>query len=287
MVSTAALRRSYPEFITRWPTADSPPRCNFRSAVTVVFLAAAPDYPAGVVVLRVHPATVQIWRVVAAVQLAYRYPFTAKAGGTLRCRRITGGTGTTLHAHGIAKDDNPARNRYRRRVGVIQWGRETDMPRAMVRAIEALKLTNGLHPIEWGGRWWNVKDPMHFEVDVLQSRLSPVNLATLPAGAWRRYLAFEATHHQPTDGSQEDDVELIKDLQKMLKTAGATDYDNKVLVVDGVWGKRTESAFVAGLKLGGAATGTVDAAARKTANDALAAANRSNGILAKLAGVFD
>lgn len=275
MASTAQLRRSYPEFITRWPTATTTPRCDFSSAARVVYLAAG-AYRAGFVLLAVHPATRQVWRAHAAIMLHYGYPFRETAGGTLSCRNITGGTGTTLHAHGCACDHNPSKNRYRRRRGVIRWGRETDMPAAMVRAIEAVKLTNGLHPLEWGGRWWNIKDPMHFQIDVLQSRLAPVNLATLPTGAWSRYLEFERSRDP---GSE---VELVENLQTMLNKAGARDLDGKPLTVDGLWGPRTESAFIAGLKLGAAGGSGVDPAARQTAGDALAAARQANGTLAKI-----
>ncbi len=274
MATTAKLRRSWPEFITRWPTATAEPRCDFSPAVGVVFPAGGPAYPAGFIILRVHPAARQAFRTLAAVMLHFGYQFREPAGGTLSCRRITAGAGTTLHAHGIADDHNPSKNRYRHRVGVIQWGRDTDMPRAMVGAIEAIKLTNGLHPWEWGGRWWNIKDPMHYQLEVLQTRMAPVNLATLPTHSWTQYLGFETRYQKGTD------VELIKRLQTMLNKAGARDYQGKVLVVDGLWGTRTESAFIAGLKLG--TGGTVDAAARKTANDALAAANRANGMLTKI-----
>lgn len=190
MATTSQLRISYPEFIVN----ASIPTCDFTGAVRVAFPAGGASYPSGRVMLRVHPKTRQAWRAVAAVMLAFGYAFVETAGGTLACRKITGGTGTTLHAHGIAGDWNPSKNRYRVTTagGLIQWGKQTDMPAAMVRAIEAIKLTNGLHPIEWGGRWVNIKDPMHYQFDVLASQLQPVNLATLPPGAWAAYLAFEA-----------------------------------------------------------------------------------------------
>jgi hypothetical protein len=217
MASTAVLRASYPEFITRWPTPTTQPRCDFAAAVPVVFFAAGPAYPSGSVLLRVHPATRQIWRAQAAIMLHFGYPFRELAGGTLACRRITGGTRTTLHAHGIAKDDNPSTNRYRRRLGVIAWGRETDRPVAMVRAIEAVKLTNGLHPLRWGGRWWSVKDPMHDEVALRQSALAPVDLASLPDGAWSRYLSFARMAYQNTG----DEVRDLADADTALANQGS------------------------------------------------------------------
>lgn len=191
MATTQQIRESYPDFITRWPTSSSGPRCDFSSAVPVLFPASASISSTGRIALRVHPATRQIWRAMGAVLLHYGYEFRETAGGTLSCRRITGGSRTTLHAHGVAGDWNPSKNRYRISSGVIQWGKHTDMPSAMVRAIEAIRMTNGRHPLEWGGRWWNIKDPMHYQLDQTKANLAPVNLASLPAGAWAKYLAFE------------------------------------------------------------------------------------------------
>jgi hypothetical protein len=176
----------------------------------------------------------------AAVMLHHGYTFRETAGGTLACRRITGGSGTTLHAHGIACDHNPSVNRYRLTAGggLIQFGRQTDMPLAMVRDLEALRLTNGVRPLAWGGRWVNVKDPMHWELDALRSQLQPVNLASLPAGAWTRYLAFEGGAPSLEDRmlpitptSSREDVRL---LQLELNFAIGTG-----LVADGKYGPAT------------------------------------------------
>lgn len=52
-------------------------------------------------------------------------------------------------------------------------------------------------------------------------------------------------------GKDVDEMELIKNIQTMLNKAGARDYEGKSLVVDGIWGRRTESAFINGLKQGG------------------------------------
>lgn len=195
MASTSALRASYPELVPD----TTRPRCDYSTAVPVVFLAGGSSYPAGRISLKFHPKTRQLWRALAAVMLEWGYAFESTAGGSIKCRFIGGTSKTSLHAHGIAGDWNPSRNRFRTIGGLIQWLRHTDMPRAMVRAIEAIAMTNGRHPFEWGGRWTNVKDPMHYEVDQLQSALAPVNLATLPAGSWSRYLAFENSSQIPTE----------------------------------------------------------------------------------------
>jgi hypothetical protein len=53
---------------------------------------------------------------------------------------------TFPHSYGIAADINPSRNPY---------GKEliTDMPRAMVEEIEALRTNSGKQVFRWGGDW--------------------------------------------------------------------------------------------------------------------------------------
>lgn len=169
MPTTSTLRYQYPELVINWST----PSCDYSRCGTVTFLASAVFD--GAITLRVHPNTVDAFTALASVFRAWRYEFREKVGGTVSCRKITGGTGTSLHAHGIAMDINPSVNAYRKTVGggLIQWGRQTDMPTEMVKAVEAIRTKNGKQVFEWGGRWTNVKDPMHFEIDVLK-----VDLAT-------------------------------------------------------------------------------------------------------------
>ena len=161
MATSASMRVWYPEFIDSY----SPLKCDFSDAVTVKFLAAGHDYPHGFVWLRFHPATVEWARALAAVFYHHDYPFREKWGGTLNCRKITGGNNTSLHAHGVALDINPSKNGYRRTFlgGLIQWGKQTDMSREMVRDAEAIRTVGGHRVTEWGGRWVNIKDPMHYQ----------------------------------------------------------------------------------------------------------------------------
>ena len=49
----------------------------------------------------------------------------------------------------------------------------------------------------------------------------------------------------------------VKMLQDALNLAGQTDYENKALLSDGVWGRRTQSAWVKGLAGGGGGTAPV------------------------------
>lgn len=166
MPTTSTLRYQYPELITNWTR----PTCDYSKCVKVKLLASSAL--GGTISLNVHPACGDAFKALASVFNAWRYEFRETAGGTVSCRKITGGTGTSLHAHGIALDINPSKNRYSRTGGLIQWGRQTDMAPEMIKAVEAIRTTNGKKLFEWGGRWTNIKDPMHFEIDVMKKDLA-------------------------------------------------------------------------------------------------------------------
>jgi hypothetical protein len=88
--------------------------------------------------------------------------------GAYNCRRITGGTGYSLHAYGIAVDINWQANPYSAANRTV-----TDMPAGMVAEIEALRTGNGRPVWGWGGNYRNIKDPMHYEIVC-----TPADLAT-------------------------------------------------------------------------------------------------------------
>lgn len=112
-----------------------------------------------------------------------------KAGQTFgyACRRITGGSGLSLHAFGIAVDINSLANPYGNRL-------VTDMPRAMVDAIKAIKTNAGLAVWRWGGDFGGPYDCMHLEVQI-----GPSDLAVGIAGS--------AAPPDPTP-PEEDDLAL-------------------------------------------------------------------------------
>lgn len=95
----------------------------------------------------------------------YRYQSRAADTGAYNCRQITGGTGYSLHAYGIAIDINWLTNPYGPTL-------KTDMPPAMVAAIKAIRTTTGRQVWRWGGDYSGNKDAMHFEVVA-----SPADLA--------------------------------------------------------------------------------------------------------------
>jgi hypothetical protein len=192
------------------------PICNFALARRVVFYAGGSAYPSGRVTLKVHPLLVDTFIGIASVFYAHRYAFEETAGGTLSCRNITGASAkrieaqilcqcpraTTLHLHGLALDINPSRNRYRRVVGVVQWGRHTDLPKALIADIEAIKTKRGKRAVEWGGRWWNIKDPMHFENDLTRTELEVgIDRSTIKGLA--AYLAFAGGAPPPINPEEE------------------------------------------------------------------------------------
>lgn len=77
--------------------------------------------------------------------------------GAYNCRKITNGSGFSLHAYGIAADINARTNPYGKRL-------ITDMPLAMVAAIKAIRTREGHAVFRWGGDYRSNKDAMHYEV---------------------------------------------------------------------------------------------------------------------------
>lgn len=127
------------------------------------------------------------------ILLEYRYgPLAGQTWG-YNCRKITGGVGYSLHAYGIAVDVNSLANPYGPRL-------VTDMPPAMIEAIEGIRTAKGLPVWRWGGRYSGNKDAMHFEIVA-----SPAELA-----------AGLAPRKPPT--RQEASIMLNKPVVKILPT---------------------------------------------------------------------
>lgn len=117
--------------------------------------------------ITVDRRTVSAFNALAAVMAKYNYAITPPDVGAYNCRKITGGTGYSLHAYGIAADVNWQDNPY----GPVL---RTDMPMAMIREISPGIVTNsGAQVFRWGGDYSGNKDAMHFEVVA-----SPAELAT-------------------------------------------------------------------------------------------------------------
>ena len=248
-LSSQQARNSYPELVvggvtSTWVVTGTRPKCDWRSTIGVSFDATAEF--GGSVNLRVHPSAAEATQALSAVMRAWGYLFRESAGGSVNCRKITGGTKTTLHAHGIAIDFNPSKNRFIRTVAraLIQWRRQTDMPRGMVRAIEAIRTNSGHAIWQWGGRWFNIKDAMHYQpTKCTRTRLETgVDWSTVAGdpGEMEDELITRSTRGT-----------LAMDFQRALNSMGLTDAGGNPLGVDGQPGNKTFQAWGKGLAAAG------------------------------------
>lgn len=164
-MSTASQRRAW-----------APPCANERMVVTLIH---------GGLAVRVDARTVNAWQALSACFAAHNYkanPNDPGGPGGYNCRSITGGSGYSLHAYGIACDINPSTNPYSKRL-------VTDVPRAVVDAVLGLRTTGGIQVFTWGGDWdqtpstpHRVYDPMHWEIRCTPSELARgVDVMTIPA----------------------------------------------------------------------------------------------------------
>lgn len=154
------------------------PACNGDGMVTI---------PAGDQGARVTVGAdvVAIFRAVFDIFARYRYAIRRADTGAYVCRPITGGTGYSLHAYGIAVDINWTSNPYGPNL-------VTDMPAGAIREIEALNV-DGEQVVRWGGRYSSNKDAMHFEVVVTPAtarrfRFAPQEDLTIVDDKTKKYL---------------------------------------------------------------------------------------------------
>jgi peptidoglycan hydrolase-like protein with peptidoglycan-binding domain len=109
--------------------------------------------------VKVHSGTESAVRALGRVLQAHGYVVRKGDTGAFNCRPITGGSGYSLHAYGIAIDVNWNTNPFRKDNKLV-----TDMPAAMVKAILAIRTANGKQVWGWGGNYRSVKDAMHYEI---------------------------------------------------------------------------------------------------------------------------
>lgn len=165
-----------------------------------------------------------------AVLIKYGYKTRRADTGAYNCRRITGGTGWSLHAYKIALDLNWTTNPYGPRL-------ITDMPLAMLHEIEAIRTKSGAQVWRAGAFYSGNKDAMHFEIIC-----SPQDLAsgirgtgiTKPKGI---YLDIGATDENAVRWTQFFCNALRVKLRK-----GATGKPGIVIEEDGDYGKTTKAA---------------------------------------------
>jgi hypothetical protein len=152
----------------------------------------------------------EAWDAVSAVMLHYGYHLRQGDTGSRSCRAITGGKLKSLHAAflkvrillwnlairiagGVACDFNWETNPYGPRL-------VTDMPRAMIDAICAIRTNSGAQAFRWGGYYTGNKDAMHIELVCHKADLATgIDPNTSPQGS-----------PPPTNAiPQEDDMPVI------------------------------------------------------------------------------
>ena len=195
--------------------------------------------------IRVAPPTVDAWNALARVLKAHGYEIRTPDTDSYNCRAITGGTGRSLHAFGIALDINWDTNPYQKtpdgravrfsnkatqseRAKDVMAGRaDTDLTPAIIASVLAVKTKAGKRVFEWGGNWTTVKDTMHFEIDVtpadLKAGIDPSTVVgpdTPPP---------EPTYPELKKGSTGEYVKILQ----------------MALMVDGIFGAATEIAVKA------------------------------------------
>jgi hypothetical protein len=125
--------------------------------------------------ITVRASTVEAWKAVNACLIKHNYLTRQFDTGAFNCRPITGGSDWSLHAYGIGADFNWTTNPYGSRL-------ITDMPRAMIRDILAIRTNNGKQVLGWGGNYDGNKDAMHVEVVCSPADLyTGINPATVPS----------------------------------------------------------------------------------------------------------
>jgi hypothetical protein len=167
-------------------------------------------------------------------------------------RPIGGTQRPSMHSWGLAIDINAPTNPMRRPL-------TTDHP-AWMRQLWAD------YGFTWGGHW-STPDPMHYE---FRGTLAEARVQTDRA---RRAFGVAAST------SEEDALveTLVRGIQEELNRAGHRDRDGRALVVDGVWGPRTQAAFGSALtrQTGGLTQAQADARyARKGATVTITGSGR-------------
>lgn len=152
------------------------------------------------------------------------YEVRAGDTGAYNCRKITGGSGYSLHAFGpgnkftfwngptrttaLAVDINWTTNPYGRTL-------KTDMPSAMVADIKKVRTLNGKQVWGWGGDYRTNKDAMHFEIVCAPADLATgIDPATLPADK----PATQPAKDEPEMNAEER--KLLEDTLAEAKAAG-------------------------------------------------------------------
>jgi hypothetical protein len=178
------------------------------------------------------------FRALNACLVAHRYATRRADTGAYNCRKITGGSGLSLHSFGIAVDLNWQTNPYGPRL-------ITDMPKGMVAAIKAIKTRSGEYVFRWGGDYPGNKDAMHFEVVCsLADLLSGIDPRTVPGAVVGLPGAPNIRTRQRTPGTYRkgDTGQGVWLLQGMLNVTRRY-HGGPEVALDGIFGTVTETAL--------------------------------------------
>ena len=179
------------------------------------------------------------FRALSACLQAHGYQTRRNDTGAYNCRAITGGTGYSLHAYGIAADINWQTNPYGKPL-------RTDMSPAMIADIKKIRTRNGVQVFRWGGDYTGNKDAMHFEVVCTKADLATgiAGHPQTPAVAWTPFhlgdtdKSIAARHGEPYEVT-----EAQLELAAVAKKWGDARLDPGK--PDGSWGRASVAAWVA------------------------------------------
>ena len=203
--------------------------------------------------IRVAPGTGDAWTALAAVMAHHGYLIRTTDTDSYNCRKAKGAAGRSLHAFGIALDVNWTTNPWRDHAGerpprysdkdtqderaedVRRGLADTDMTKAMIDDVLAIRTKGGVGVFECGLNWKSVKDAMHFELDLSPAELDAgidwntvkgwqdpdpdaVELPTVPTEATTMALAAVAAATPP--GIAEPHIVIARDGLKLRSGAG-------------------------------------------------------------------
>lgn len=210
---------------------------------------------------QIHPAILEAYCLLGAVFVAHGY--VVRRIGCYNCRRITGGSSFSSHAWGISVDINDDTNPYRLDRLV------TDMPRAMIADVVAIRTRAGVQVWRWGGDWDGNPttensnyDSMHFEIVATQDELQAGFSASVPSTAPTGHPAGEPPPVRAwpkiQHGADGPAVLMLQSLLGLDRTSGAGHFgprtemavrmyqSSRGLVADGIVGLATWTALLTG-----------------------------------------
>lgn len=191
----------------------------------------------------VRSAVIPAIKALNEILATHKYKTRKADTGAYNCRRITGGSGYSLHAYGIAVDINWTTNPYGKTL-------KTDMPPAMVKAIKALRTNSGKQVFGWGGDYKGNKDAMHFEIvcspnDLASGIRGTTHPVTAPAApGWRPFQAGATDKSIYESGGNKHEVSEVQ----LILSALARRWSDTSLhpgAIDGSYGPTTQKAVSA------------------------------------------